>query len=167
MIGTYKGKAIAFTLDTIGENGNLAVQIRWGITGEGVRPISTHWLTDAGMEFSIKAFRAAGWKGSQITDFGDPDTPIASLFPDEVELVLYEEPWIDKEGKNRITTKVQYVNRIGSSTLTAKHAPSKAALLTMAGKFKAAAAKDPATATATATAAADEDPFDGDDFENL
>jgi hypothetical protein len=165
MIGTYQGKAIAFTLDTIGENGNLAVQIRWVIENESTKPISTHWLTEAAMEYSIKAFRTAGWKGNAITDFADPNTPIESLFPDKADLVLFEEPWTTNDGEERIATKVQFVNRIGSATLIAKHAPDKKALLAMAGKFKAAAAKDPAKSTSTEPA--DEDPFGGDDFENL
>jgi hypothetical protein len=69
-------------------------------------------LTDAALEWTMKALRNMGWQGDDVTEL---DGNGGHLDANEVQLVVDEEEW---EGKTR--TKVKFVNSMGGLAMSSR-----------------------------------------------
>lgn len=114
--GVYRARAVSATL---GENskGNeqVAIQFRFlaaELVGQTITWYGT--FTDKSADISIKALRACGWQGNDLTE-------LLGIDANDVDLVVANETW---EGKSR--TKVKWVNPINALAMGTPLAQDKA-----------------------------------------
>jgi hypothetical protein len=130
-------KANAAILEQVGQNRTPAIVIQWKLAGEGHMRRSTHWLTEASVEFTVKTLRAAGFSGSDLSQLVEAKGDVcARLLPDEVELVLQDEPGSD----GKTYEQVKFVNALGGAVLQAKHGMTPGVRMEVNALFKSALA---------------------------
>lgn len=115
--GTYRGKALGAVLGETSK-GNEQVAIEFGFFDvENARLTYFGTFGEKALEHTLKALRAAGWKGDDLSDLssiGGPDAP-------EVDLVVENEEY---EGKVR--PRIRWVNPRGGPSVKAQLTPDKA-----------------------------------------
>jgi hypothetical protein len=138
---TVTARAIACVLEEVGDKKTPSLTINFRIDDEhqSVRRWNG-WLTTTekynGFEKVLEALRAMGFKGFDVESLHGADENVCEkLLPDAVSLVIEDKP--NKEGK--LFEEIKWINKIGSSVLTAKHGLTPANRMTIAEKFKQAA----------------------------
>ncbi len=115
--GTYRAKAVSAALgNTSTGKEQLGIEFELMDVDGVAGPHITYYgyFTDAALEFTVKALRACGWKGTDLTD-------LAGLTDNEVSLVIAHEEY---EGK--VTAKVQWVNAPGGLAMKSQLDPDAA-----------------------------------------
>jgi hypothetical protein len=101
--GRYRARGVRAELG-LTSKGNEQVGVELQLLGDGYEAVKLSWygyFTDASFPITIKALRALGWAGDDLSDLSGIDT-------NEVELVVENEEY---EGKVR--PKVQFINALG------------------------------------------------------
>ena len=138
---TVIAHAVACVLEELGEKNtpSLTINFRLDDENKSVRRWNG-WLTTTekynGFEKVLEALRAMGFKGFDVESLHGADENVCEkLLPDAVSLAIEDKP--NKEGK--LFEEIKWVNKLGSSVLTAKHGLTPANRMTIAEKFKQAA----------------------------
>lgn len=148
-LGVHRVRATACALgETQTGKEQIGVELEF-FECEGERLTWYGFFTDASLEITLRALRALGWQGDDITEL-DGVEDATSLLPSEAEAVVQEETY---EGKTRL--RVAFVNAAGGGVrLKQRLDPGKKAKL--AERMKARIlrlqneGKAPAPAKATA-----------------
>jgi hypothetical protein len=139
---TVIARAVACVLEEVGDKltPSLTINFRLDDEHQSVRRWNG-WLTTTekynGFEKVLEALRAMGFKGFDVESLHGADENVCEkLLPDAVSLVIEDEP---SQDGSKLFEKVKWVNKLGSSVLTAKHGLTPANRMTIAEKFKQAA----------------------------
>lgn len=132
--GKYRARAIASSVQWgVSSNNNEQVAVTFEIVGGEFNGFHTTWVgnfSERGQEIALKALRACGWNGDDLTD-------LSGIEANEVELVLKEETYTGSDGVERTTVKVQWVN--GGGKFEFRKPLDRGGLAAFAAKMKGAA----------------------------
>lgn len=127
LVGRYRSRAVDSALGETG-TGSEQVAIAFEIIEDGPA-LGTQitwygYFTEKTFQTTMKALRAAGWKG---TDFTELDSFENAGLTNEVELVIEQEPTTDENGNPAGTrARVRWVNAPGSIAVKQRLDPIKA-----------------------------------------
>lgn len=115
--GDYRAKAVGAQLGET-SNHNEQISVRFALLdfpGQHITYYGT--FTDAAFEYTMKAIRAAGFKGEDISDLSS----LADGVAPEVVLVVVHEEYNDKT-----RAKIRFINSVGGMALKSALQPDQA-----------------------------------------
>jgi hypothetical protein len=115
--GKHKAKAMRAWLTKSPKKGTDGVCIDFKVSGgmfDGGGITWTGWLTDTTVDRTVESLRNCGWKGDELADL--------STVNGEAEIVVEEETFTGRDGEERVSYRVQWVNKLGGRGFAAVEA---------------------------------------------
>ncbi len=108
--GKHRARAVEWGVGEAG-TGTMQIGVVFELLDQEPGTYITYYgyFTDGALEFTLKALRAMGWQGSDITEL---DNNGGGLDQREVQIVVEHE-----EYQGRIQTKVKWVNSLGGMAM--------------------------------------------------
>lgn len=131
--GVYPARGVTAQLGESG-NGTAQVGVQFRLTSEGFEGkyiTAFLYFTEKTTDKTIEALRNCGWKGDDLSDLTGIDT-------EDVELVIANEEYTDKDGNKKVGPKVQWVNKPGGGGIAMKKAMAPDAAKAFGAKMKGA-----------------------------
>jgi hypothetical protein len=111
--GTYRARAIGpCVLGTSKNNGTPFIELYFQIVGgdnAGGKVRWTSYFSEKSSERTIQALKIMGWSGEDLSDFSD--CCLHDLDTNEVDIVVELETYKNKDGEERTSARVKWVNR--------------------------------------------------------
>ena len=105
--GRYKARANHWEVAEVESTGSLYVAIRFQLSEYVHLEVwAKRFLTPNAMQYTLDDLRKLGWQGDDLAD-------IQGLNANEVEIVVAHEKYEDRDGNERVTSVVKWINEIG------------------------------------------------------